>query len=181
MSSQIARMREAQEKRLVQHEFRSPTLGVVVDAYQRPEPLLQTSVLLNPLKLFKLWWQKTRSGAYTLIAQTNASRSIPGYDKLLLRGYIADLYKKINEAQAKYQLEKIKDVSYGSPARTSLLLLIEKSPAADPQYVKQVSCTFHNQVDSCCVRDDLSVPTTELPFTAAAGAVLNEPVCCCVI
>jgi hypothetical protein len=80
-----------------------------------PLPLLrQPGVLLNPIKTAKHIWHVLRNKYYISVALATARNSIPGYNELsdrLLQEKFASMYLRINEAQASFAVDRIKDVS----------------------------------------------------------------------
>lgn len=99
------------QRKMLQFEFKTVTLGTVMDPYKRPVSLFQAGVLPHPTKTANFIMNQIRSRIQSEGAGLEARSKIPGYKKKLLVQQVADMYKQINEAQANYQLEKVKDVS----------------------------------------------------------------------
>jgi hypothetical protein len=98
-------------RKLMQHEFKSQTLGLIMDEYTPPVPLTQAGVLPHPLKTSAFIWQRIKGKIFTIVAVQAALNNIPGLSKGAIVETIADMYRRINKAQAEYKLDLVKDVS----------------------------------------------------------------------
>ncbi|KAF6266672.1 hypothetical protein COO60DRAFT_1623453 [Scenedesmus sp. NREL 46B-D3] len=105
--------REAQS-RLIQFEYKSPTLTAQLpDHTTAPLPLLQAGVLPHPVKTAKHVWHMGVNKVFMWIALAAARKNIPGYNDwgdAGLQQQFASMYTRINEAQASFTLDRIKDL-----------------------------------------------------------------------
>jgi hypothetical protein len=74
---------------------------------------MQAGVLPNPIKTIKHLWRIGRNKASIYAALALARKNIPGFDDYggALQEQVATMYVRINEAQANFTLDRIKDVS----------------------------------------------------------------------
>eukprot|EP00775_Hariotina_reticulata_P013697 gene13697-13819_t len=98
------------QRKVMQYEFRSPTMGMVLEEYSHPVPLTQAGVLPHPGKTMAFIWQRIKSRLATWSSVGLALKNIPGLSRQSLKETVADMYRRINKAQAEYKLDLVKDL-----------------------------------------------------------------------
>eukprot|EP00878_Enallax_costatus_P016851 GHUV01017690.1.p1 GENE.GHUV01017690.1~~GHUV01017690.1.p1 ORF type:complete len:237 (+),score=40.75 GHUV01017690.1:388-1098(+) len=101
---------DAMMKQMAQFEFNSPTLGDIGEMYKRPVSLMQADLLLNPIKLARLLFNRTMGSIRNEAFIQKAKSCIAGFNIKEVTEVAADLCKKISKAQADYRLLDIKDM-----------------------------------------------------------------------
>eukprot|EP00878_Enallax_costatus_P022624 GHUV01024018.1.p1 GENE.GHUV01024018.1~~GHUV01024018.1.p1 ORF type:complete len:350 (+),score=70.73 GHUV01024018.1:256-1305(+) len=109
-SDRQAKHMDAMMKQMAQFEFNSPTLGDIGEMYKRPVSLMQADLLLNPIKLARLLFNRTMGSIRNEAFIQKAKSCIAGFNIKEVTEVAADLCKKISKAQADYRLLDIKDM-----------------------------------------------------------------------
>jgi hypothetical protein len=96
-------------------EYKSATLAANLSEHTTfPLPLRQAGVLPHPIKTAKHVWQFLRNKYFIMVALAKARSNIPGFSALgdtELQQQFASMYVRIQEAQASFAIDRIKDVS----------------------------------------------------------------------
>jgi hypothetical protein len=110
-----------------------------------PLPLLQAGVLPHPIKTAKHIWSIVQAKINMWSALAAARKNIPGFESLgdsMLLDQFADMYERINKAQASFTLSHIKDVSG---------LAVVTSGTATAWQQAGIVATFRRLESPCCV------------------------------
>jgi hypothetical protein len=103
------------QSRIIQFEFKQATIPIDLSGHTTfPLPLRQAGVLPHPIKTAKHVWRLLFNKFSVFVALGLARQNIPGHSSLgdtELQHRFASMYVRINEAQASFAIDRIKDVS----------------------------------------------------------------------